>query len=163
MPMSAAYCSHIRDGRMQIRVGSADDVEAWAQLRCELWPDGSLDEHREDLTSTFLVGDGREAAFMAVSDTDEIVGFAEAALRDDYVNGCDSSPVVFLEGIYVRPEDRRKGVARLLCNAVEAWGASLGCSEFASDALIDNSTSHILHAALGFEETERVVFFRKVL
>jgi aminoglycoside 6'-N-acetyltransferase I len=148
---------------MQIRVGSTDDVEAWARLRCELWPDCSLEEHREDLTSTFLVGDEREAAFMAVSDSGQIMGFAEAALRDDYVNGCDGSPVVFLEGIYVRVEDRRKGVARLLCDAVEAWGASLGCSEFASDAPIENATSHMLHAALGFEETERVVFFRKVL
>lgn len=84
-------------------------------------------------------------------------------MRHDYVNGCNSSPVLFLEGIYVRPVDRRKGIARLLCNAVADWGRSLGCVEFGSDALLENSASHALHTALGFEETQRVVFFRKPL
>jgi aminoglycoside 6'-N-acetyltransferase I len=44
---------------------------------------------------------------------------------------------------------------------VEAWGAASGCRELASDAALNNGASHSLHAALGFEETERVVFFRK--
>lgn len=84
-------------------------------------------------------------------------------MRRDYVNGCSSSPVLFLEGIYIRPVDRRKGIARLLCNAVADWARSLGCVEFGSDTPIENSTSHALHTALGFEETQRVVFFRKPL
>lgn len=119
--------------------------------------------HCNELTRTFLAGNETEAAFMALTNTGELVGFAEAALRSDYVNGCDTSPVVFLEGIYVRPENRRMGVARLLCDAVEAWGRSLGCTEFASDASLENAQSRMLHSALGFEETERVVFFRKAL
>jgi aminoglycoside 6'-N-acetyltransferase I len=70
-------------------------------------------------------------------------------------------PVAFLEGIYVRPTDRRKGVTRSLVDAIEAWGREHGCAELASDALLDNTQSHGFHAAAGFEETERVVFFRK--
>jgi aminoglycoside 6'-N-acetyltransferase I len=90
-------------------------------------------------------------------------GFVEAALRMDYVNGCVSSPVVFLEGIYVEPWARRQGAARSLVEAVETWGRTQGCSEFASDALLENSDSHSMHRGLGFEETERVVYFRKSL
>lgn len=91
----------------------------------------------------------------------EVVGFAEASIRHDYVNGCDTSPVAFLEGIHVRPDHRHAGVARMLCRAVEEWSRSAGCTELASDADLQNEHGHAFHAAIGFEETERVVFFRK--
>ena len=79
------------------------------------------------------------------------------------MNGCETSPVGFLEGIYVDPAQRRQGMARALNAAAEQWARACGCSEFASDALLDNIDSHRMHAALGFAETERVVMFRKVL
>jgi aminoglycoside 6'-N-acetyltransferase I len=79
------------------------------------------------------------------------------------VNGCDTSPVAFLEGIYVRPNWRRRGIARRLCEAVEDWAGAMGCLELASDALLENNASHQMHTELGFEETERVVFYRKPL
>ena len=91
------------------------------------------------------------------------IWFVEVALRSDYVSGTETSPVGFLEGIFVRPEFRRRGVARTLVATAEQWASSVGCSEFASDAAIENAASHSLHAALGFVETERVVFFRKSL
>lgn len=84
-------------------------------------------------------------------------------MRADYVNGTTSSPVAFLEGLYVVPEVRRKGIAASLVSAVSQWARSVGCSEFASDALLENETSHAVHRALGFQETERVVFFRRTL
>lgn len=89
------------------------------------------------------------------------MGFAEAAIRQDYVNGCDTSPVLFLEGVYVAPDARRRGVAKALFGRVEQWGALRGCEEFASDTDVANIDVQTLHRALGFEETERVVFFRK--
>jgi aminoglycoside 6'-N-acetyltransferase I len=79
------------------------------------------------------------------------------------VNGCITSPVAFLEGIYVRPEHRNRGVARLLVQAVENWATELGCSEFASDTELHNFSSQRMHVALGFDETERVVYYRKRL
>ncbi len=93
----------------------------------------------------------------------EPVGLAEAAVRHDYVNGAQTSPVVFLEGIYVVPSARRQGIAAQLIAAVSAWAAAAGYRELASDAQLENIASHALHAALGFEATERVVFFRKAL
>jgi len=84
-------------------------------------------------------------------------------LRHDYVNGTDSSPVVFLEGIYVVPQQRRHGVAARLIEHVAQWGRERGCVEMASDTDVDNLPSQETHKALGFEETERVVFFRRQL
>ena len=135
----------------------------WAGLRAELWPDQDADRHRAELVGTLAAADPRDFACVALTGEGACVGFAEAALRSDYVNGCETSPVVFLEGIFVAEPYRRSGIARLLCRAVEAWGEARGCSEFASDAAIDNAASHALHRALGFVETERVVFFRKAV
>ena len=103
------------------------------------------------------------ANFIARTDDGVAVGLAEASLRRDYVNGCKTSPVAFLEGIYVAPQHRRSGIAGQLVAAVEDWARAQGCTEFASDAALDNLQSHRMHAALGFEETQRVVYFRKLL
>jgi aminoglycoside 6'-N-acetyltransferase I len=140
-----------------------DHLDAWARLRACLWPSRSAEDHRRGLAEALCSGGGDDVAFVARSDTGEVIGFAEAALRHDYVNGCDTSPVLFLEGLYVVPAHRRQGVGRSLCAAVEGWGRSRGVREFASDALADNPAAHHFHAAAGFEETERVVFFRKPL
>jgi len=72
-------------------------------------------------------------------------------------------PATFLEGIYTAPRYRRKGVAKALVDAVAASASANGCSELASDALLENHANHAIHRALAFEETERVVFFRKRL
>ena len=105
----------------------------------------------------------RYVQFVAYSNSRQPVGFAEASVRRDYVNGTESSPVAFLEGLYVIPEARRTGIARSLVAEVVRWAQGAGCRELASDALLDNHVSHAVHRALGFEETERVVFFRKLL
>ncbi|MBU2999893.1 GNAT family N-acetyltransferase [Roseovarius nubinhibens] len=89
--------------------------------------------------------------------------FAEAALRHDYVNGCETSPVAYLEGIFVRPENRGSGIGRKLLKSVQSWAQEQRCSERASDADLANLASQAFHAALGFQETERVVYFRKRL
>ena len=123
---------------------------------------GAEQDHRADAQA--LLWEQREAIALLVRlGNGTAAGFAEAALRRDYVNGCSTSPVGFLEGIYVKPEYRHRGLARLLCRAVEDWARNLGCREFASDVLVDNTGSQDMHRALGFEETDRVVYYRKPL
>lgn len=142
-----------------LRAG-APDMADWLALRVALWPDAAPEspaEIRDILDSTDL------AAFIARDNSGAALGLAEAALRRDYVNGCDTSPVGFLEGIYVTPAARRQGVAAALVGAVADWARGLGCTELASDAALDNHPSHHMHAALGFSETERVVYFRRLL
>ncbi len=63
----------------------------------------------------------------------------------------------------MRPDYRGRGVARALIAAVTEWAKAKGLRELASDALLDNAASHAMHQALGFTETERVIYFRKAL
>lgn len=138
------------------------DLDAWASLRAALWPDASETAHRIDLEDLLLTARSL-TGFIARDPSGTPVAFAEAALRTDWVNGCETTPVAFLEGLYVTEAFRRQGIARGLIAAVENWARLLGCEELASDALLDNLDSHAMHGALDFEETERVVYFRKVL
>jgi aminoglycoside 6'-N-acetyltransferase I len=146
-----------------IRVATVKDVEEWAKLRHALWPSSTIEEHCGELLTMLLGAADDMVAFLAIDDDARIRGFAEAALRRDYVNGCETSPVAFLEGIYVRPHARGGGVGRELSSTVEAWGREKGCAELASDVLLENASSQRFHYAIGFEETERVVYFRKRL
>lgn len=147
---------------VRIRTATAGDTVDWTAMRTALWPDGGDGEHAAEIAD--LLADAGETINLIARDADgRALGFAEASLRRDYVNGCETSPVAFLEGIFVTPEARGKGVARALVGAVEAWGREQGCTEFASDAAPDNFASLDMHRALGFEETQRVVFFRKAL
>lgn len=146
---------------MIIQVSDEKYLPAWAALRAKLWPETLIEDHLRDLVAARLGPQDRSAAFLALADRDEVIGFAEAALRHDYVNGCDSSPVAFLEGIYVEPDRRRTGVAEALCAAIEAWAIASGCSELASDTDLQNTLGQAFHTGIGFEETERVVFYRR--
>ena len=145
----------------QVRRGAEADIAAWATLRAELWPDDAAASHAAEIRDSLAHED--VAGFLVVDADGRVQGFAEATLRRDYVNGTESSPVGFLEGWYVAPAARGAGAGRALVAAVEQWAREQGCSELASDALLDNEASHRAHAACGFEETERVVYFRKRL
>ncbi|MBB2196054.1 GNAT family N-acetyltransferase [Gluconacetobacter sp. 1c LMG 22058] len=147
---------------MEIIAVSAGHIGAYAALRVALWPAEGVAGHREEIERAMAAPDAGHVAFLAVAGRD-VCGFAEAALRHDYVNGCTTSPVAFVEGLYVSPDWRLHGVARLLIDRVVTWARGLGCAEIASDADVSNTDSHAMHAALGFAETERVVFFRRSL
>jgi aminoglycoside 6'-N-acetyltransferase I len=148
-------------GGLRIEAPTALTLAAWQRMRQALWPEMTEEENLSE-TDAMLVDDSRFFVRIAMNTEDGPAGFAEASLRRDYVNGCVTSPVVFLEGIYVEPLARRQGVARSLVDAVGAWGREMGYREMASDALLENNDSHAMHRGLGFEETERVVCFRKI-
>jgi aminoglycoside 6'-N-acetyltransferase I len=126
------------------------EQEGWLDLRQQLWPDCPREDHLSEM-SAFCAQPERFAQFVVYAGSHRAVGFIEVAVRTDYVNGTDSSPVAFLEGIYVVPEARRMGTARALAAAAERWAISRGCREFASDAALENETSHAMHRALGFQ------------
>jgi aminoglycoside 6'-N-acetyltransferase I len=88
------------------------------------------------------------------------IGFAEVSLRE-YAEGCDSSPVGYLEGWCVEPHHQGRGIGRALVAACEGWAAERGCTEFASDAETDNEISIAAHEALGFSPVCRIVCFAK--
>ena len=138
----------------------ADSLPHWVTLRFALWPEE--DKAVMAAEAPAILADPDRLVLVA-REGGTIVGFAEAAIRRDYVNGCETSPVAFLEGIYVAREHRRRGVARALIKGVEEWARKKGMKELALDALEENHRSHAMHAAMGFDETECVIFFRKGL
>lgn len=130
----------------------------WLQLRILLWPD---DEDAHLLEMRQLLEQPHTLQLLSYNDQQQAIAMLEASIRYEYVNGTQTSPVAFLEGIFVLPEYRRSGVATILVQQVEDWAKQFSCTEFASDAAIDNTISHAMHRALGFQETERVVYFKK--
>ena len=148
---------------MRIEIATAEHVEAWVEMRTALWPDAALVEHQREIADSLGSPVNERVGLIALTDQHEILGFAEASVRHDPVNGCSTSPVAFLEGIFVTPRHRQCGVARLLLATVEDWGRSKGCNELGSDTDWENVEGRAFHDATGFEKTEQVIFFKKDL
>ena len=150
---------------MMIRLVTSQDRSEWLRMREALWPSDAADrgdEHEREIAAFFANENPMLATFVAVRPDGSLGGFLEAGTRP-YADGCDSSPVGYIEGWYVDPDLRRTGVGGDLVRAAEAWAKSLGLTEMASDAEVDNEISLDAHAALGYEEVGRVVQFRKGL
>ncbi len=143
---------------MTIRPLQPQDLRAYFALRTALWPDSEADF---ELEVSKILNNHRLASFVA-EQNGQLVGFVEVSLRD-YAEGCDSSPVGYLEGWYVAPKHRKTGIGRRLVQAAEDWARARGCSEMASDSELSNTPSHQAHARLGYQEVERIVCFRKSL
>jgi aminoglycoside 6'-N-acetyltransferase I len=141
-----------------IRPAVIADSSAWLAMRAALYGDDpSLKPEIDD----FFAGNSPiEAVYIA--DDGESVGFVELGTRP-YAEGCVTSPVAYIEGLFVVPEKRRMGIGRLLVAQAEDWARKCGLTELASDALIDNDVSIAMHKALGFAEVERIVCLRKSL
>jgi aminoglycoside 6'-N-acetyltransferase I len=150
---------------MHVREIVEADRPAWVHMRDALWP-GSLSDHEEETRAHFerrgSTSDGTGAIVFVAEVGERVVGFLELDFRK-YAPGCTSSPVPFIEGWYVEPDMRGRGIGRALVAAAEARARADGYDEIASDAEIDNTASHAAHAALGFEEIERIVCFRRSL
>jgi aminoglycoside 6'-N-acetyltransferase I len=152
--------------KFHIRLAQRAELPELAEMRALLWPDGSVEEHRRELSSAFsgeAVSTLPTATFVAAGEDGALIGFLEASLRS-HADGCDTSrPVGFVEGWFVRAAARGHGAGDALMRAAEDWARSQGCREMGSDALIDNETSIQVHQALGFEIVDRCVHFRKGL
>ena len=145
-------------GSVIVRAARPADADAWLTMRTALWPDEN-GSHRSEIDRYFA--ERSETVLVAERDG-ALVGFVELSLRA-YAEGCESSPVAYLEGWYVAPNARGSGVGRALLRAAEEWGRSRGCSEFASDAEAENTASAEAHRASGFEEVSLIRCFRKSL
>src|SRR5687768_16020926 len=155
MPRVSAAAARASPSEMIVRPATEGDFAAWAAMRRRLWPDADPAELERELP-------GAPGTLGLVAEEEgRLIGFAEAAVRD-YAEGA-AGPAAYLEGIWVEPECRRRGVARALLAAVERWALAQGLGHLGSDALLDNEVSHRWHAAAGFAEVERLVVFGKPL
>jgi aminoglycoside 6'-N-acetyltransferase I len=149
-----------------IRPARPADASALATLCFALWPDSSLEEHAREVEAK-LAGEARTTlsliCFVAEAPDATLVGFVEAGLRS-HADGCDPlQPVGFLEGWYVAPEFRRRGIGRRLVATAEDWARAQGCKEMASDTWINHDLSQRAHEGLDYEVVDRCVHYRKNL
>lgn len=143
-----------------IHRATSADVSAAAALACRLFE--SLTPEAAAAEMAELLARADCAVFLARAEG-EAVGFAQCQLRRDYVEGTSTSPVGYLEGIYVAPDHRRQGIARALLARCEAWAREMGCAEFASDCELTNADSLAFHLRVGFAEANRIICFTKLL
>lgn len=148
---------------MNIRPVKRTDRDEWVRMRSNLYPDSDPEEVDEWLgnaeQSTLRVG---VAVFVADRGHGQLAGFVEIGLRN-YAEGCGTTPVAFLESWYVDSDVRGRGLGTMLLRTVEEWARARGLKELASDTTLDNHASLQAHLALGFEEVERQICFRKSL
>lgn len=143
---------------MSIVKADASNLKEWVQLSAKLFADESFDELYKEYAD-FLITH-KEMGFL-YQRNNRSVAFINVSIRHDYVNGTDTSPVAFIEALYVLPQYRQQGIARELLAQAEQFAKESGVVQLASDCLLQNTNSELFHKSCGFEEKERVICFVK--
>lgn len=145
---------------MKILEATQKDSHVLAKMATKIWENQNEDELEEEFKA--ILQSDEETCFIALV-KDMPVGFANVSLRFDYVEGTESSPVGYLEGIFVEENYRKQNIAKNLVKSCEDWAKKIGCTEFASDCILDNTQSLKFHLAIGFIEVNRIICFKKDL
>lgn len=135
-----------------------ESLDPWVEMGLQLWPDNQEEELREVFIN--ITNSDKEKAFL-YKVNDEYVGFINVSIRNDYVEGSDSSPVGYVEGIFIKEDFRKKGMAKALVDKGEEWAKSKGCTQMASDIEAHNMVSYDFHLGIGFKEANRLICFIK--
>jgi Acetyltransferases len=143
-----------------IKKAAIEDSKIVAELALQLWPSHEISDMEKEMINYIVSENG--AVFIYFIEN-KGAGFAQCSLRNDYVEGTKSSPVGYLEGIYVKADHRKRGIGKKLLIQCEEWAKSKGCSEFASDCELNNTKSLKFHLKIGFEEANRIICFKKKL
>lgn len=142
---------------MKIIEASLKNLPEITYLAHKLWPHHSLSDLEKELTELYATN----VFFLAFEKENNPIGFSQVSLRHDYVEGTSTSPVGYLEGIFVLENYRRQGIAKRLVESAESWAKREGCQEFASDTSLENIESRHLHKALGFHNKTVLVHYNK--
>ncbi|MGQ0816063.1 MAG: GNAT family N-acetyltransferase [Gemmatimonadota bacterium] len=145
-----------------MRAANAADGAELRRLMRALFPEHDHDELDAELDVYITAIPQQAIIFVAERTNGTLGGFVEIGTRS-YAEDCDSSPVPYIEAWYVDPDLRRQGVGGRLFRAAEDWARGQGFTEIASDAQLGNEISITAHRALGYQETERIVCFRRSL
>ena len=141
-----------------IREMTISDAPALAEMAIKIWDSDDKVELEQEFID--MTRNKESTCFIKFIDA-KAIGFANASLRHDYVEGCETSPVAYLEAIYVEEKHRLLGYAKDLVNRCEEWGREQGAKEFASDCILTNTASYKFHIAIGFKEVNRIICFKK--
>lgn len=141
-----------------IKIAEIKDLSLLANMAVKMWQDSSIFELEEEFKE--IIHNDNAVVFIKFVD-EKPIGFAQCSLRFDYAEGTQTSPVGYLEGIFVYEQYRSNGYAKELLMACEQWAKEKNCSEFASDCELDNHNSYKFHTAVGFTEANRIICFKK--
>jgi aminoglycoside 6'-N-acetyltransferase I len=146
---------------MRVNTLRRSQIDEWRRLRQALWPEVTPDRHNREMAD--ILGDLEfNSIFIGIGAGKHAVGFLEASIRLT-AEGCRPGPIGYIEAWYVEPESRRSGTGAALLAKAEAWAASRGCTQMASDTEVDNLGGRQAHNHLGYEEIARLAHFRKEL
>lgn len=145
---------------MNIEELSSGNIRQLADLAVELWTDCNVEEEYQHYYG--LINSRNETAYLVTMDR-TYVAFIHVSIRSEYVEGTDELPVAYIEGIYVKPDYQKKGIAKRLISEAEKWARAKGVKQIASDTPLTNMTSIKFHDSAGFHEVERIVCFVKDL
>jgi aminoglycoside 6'-N-acetyltransferase I len=143
-----------------IKKADIKDSKIVAELAMLLWPSHEISDLEQEMINYI---DSENGAIFIYFNESIATGFSQCSLRNDYVEGTKSSPVGYLEGIYVDANHRKRGIGKKLLMQCEEWAKSKGCIEFASDCELNNTESLKFHLQIGFEEANRIICFKKNL
>ncbi len=138
---------------------SEENFNEWLSMGLALWPHSKKKELEKEFRSDWESDTHKH--LLAQNKQGEYLGFINLSLRGDYVQGAKTSPVGYVEGIYVMPAHRKQGVARALVKQAKQWAKKQGCKELGSDAELHNINSQKFHEKLGFRNTGTIVHYIK--
>ena len=142
-----------------IRRVTQEDKAEWLRMRKGIWPEAP-DEYLNFDMDEILADDNYMVIFAC--DGDKPIGLTEAQIKGS-AEGCETSPVGYLEGWFVQDDYRGKSVVGIMTRAAEDWIREKGCTEVASDTWLDNESSIRAHVKMGYVEVERLVHYVKQL
>jgi aminoglycoside 6'-N-acetyltransferase I len=143
---------------MSIVKADISNLDELVKLSVLLFPDDDFD----DLYAVYkeVLEKDNEDGFL-YEENGNYAGYMHLSIRSDYVNGTDTSPVAYVEAIYVLPDYRKQGIGKEFIKYAEKYARNKGITQLASDCFIDNTMSELFHKSCGFIEKERVICFVK--
>ncbi len=143
---------------MKIEKIAKNNINELTKLMLTLWPKCNFEEELDNCKR--ILSTEKETCFL-MKNQEKYIAFVQLSIRSEYVDGATTSPILYIEGLYVQPEFRRSGIGKKLITAGEAWGNERGCLQCASDTELHNQNSIRFHKKIGFKEVNRVVTFIK--
>lgn len=137
---------------------SDSDFPTWLDMSIKLFKDYPPKDVEQDLIQ--MANSPKHKTFLAKTNG-QTIGFITVSIRTDYVEGSKTSPVGYVEAIYVNTEYRKQGLAKLLFQKGEQWTKFQGCSEIGSDTWDWNIPAQEFHQKLGFKKEDVLVHFIK--
>lgn len=141
---------------VEINRASNENLDQLTDLAFALWPNNEKDIIKSDFV--YIIGHLSNKVLLAKSDEDYI-GFIHMSIRSGFVEGANTTPVGYVEGIYVKPDFRRKGVAKELYHAGIEWLKSKKCTQIGADIGIYNDMCPDFYIGMGFKEVNRIICY----